>query len=730
MKHKTFDHLFFKYLISYLLILLIPILSINVLFSHRFIKAYKKEIQAQADADLVYLGQMIDAEMQTIATTADQMRMSMNFDRYHFVQNPLQSYDYINQMAVYSTTNPLLNEIGIYLRGEEYMFINQSTCPVDLFLNNMYQFEKTSPEEMRNLLIHEDRRIVLPEQIISIPGKKDSFLTILEPLYTDYETVRGMCLFFIRASDLEHFVNSRLDKYEAYFSIEDMDGALLFSANTMPEESYVFSQYCSPQTGYIYTAYIPESLRFVEKISSINRELFLTTLLVFLVSGIVISILMRMNYSPIRKLKEKASLLGNFHSKSSQENSLETISTTLDYLSNQNLYLTDKLKNSAAAIKSGRIYHLLTGHYRSREDFNMDTEDLNMGYINNHFFVAMVQVHGYVEDYDSLALCIQKFLSQTMECFYTFTPEPDKIIFIQGIEENFLIEDQVESVLRKLRIEIRQKFSLDITIGVGNSYSGTLSIPRSYLEAKSALDYRFVKGNGTVILYQTLQQQEHNTVSFPKHALDQLRNALDRRDRHKIHEWVCILADNMENKNLPLFAAKGICFDIISIFMETATPLQTLLPNGIDTSDLMNMETVDDVIGLIQRLDWNVAEIPKDTEKENSDILLDNLKQYIRDNCLRCEFSIQETAEHFHMLLPNLSQFFKEKNGGNILDYSTQIRMQKAKELLANSELTLKDISQQVGYYNVSSFIRRFKQIEGMTPGDYRKYLTGSSHFE
>lgn len=729
MKHKTFDHLFFKYLISYLLILLIPILSINVLFSHRFIKAYKKEIQAQADADLVYLGQMIDAEMQTIATTADQMRMSMNFDGYHFAQNPLQSYDYINQMAVYSTTNPLLNEIGIYLRGEEYMFINQSTCSVDLFLNNMYQFEKTSPEEMRNLLFHGDRRIVLPEQTISIPGKKDSFLTILEPVYTDYETVRGMCLFFIRSSDLEHFVNSRLDKYEAYFSIEDMDGNLLFSANTMIDESYVSSQYHSPQTGYVYTAYIPESLRFVEKIGAINRELFLTTLLVFLVSGVVISVLMRMNYFPIRKLKEKASSLGNLHSKNKQENSLETISTTLDYLSNQNLYLADKLKSSAAAIKSGRIYHLLTGHYRSREDFNMDTEDLNMGYINNRFFVAMVQVHGYVEDYDSLALCIQKFLSQTMECFYTFTPEPDKIIFIQGIEENFLIEDQVESVLRKLRIEIRQKFSLDITIGVGNSYSGTLSIPRSYLEAKSALDYRFVKGNGTVILYQTLQQQEHNTVAYPKHALEQLRNALACRDKHKIHDWVCILADNMEKKNLPLFAAKGICFDIISIFMETAAPLQTLLPDGTDPSDLMNMETVDDVIGLIQRLNWQAAELPRETEKQNSDILLDDLKQYIRNNCLRCEFSIQETAEHFHMLLPNLSQFFKEKTGGNILDFSTQIRMQKAKDLLADSKLTLKDISQQVGYYNVSSFIRRFKQIEGMTPGDYRKYLTSSLDF-
>ena len=71
MKRKTFDHTFFKYLISYLLILLIPILFINGLFGHRFMKAYKKEIQEQANTDLINLGQMMDSELQTIATTAD-----------------------------------------------------------------------------------------------------------------------------------------------------------------------------------------------------------------------------------------------------------------------------------------------------------------------------------------------------------------------------------------------------------------------------------------------------------------------------------------------------------------------------------------------------------------------------------------------------------------------------------------------------------------------------------
>lgn len=727
MKHKTFDHLFFKYLISYLLIMLIPILLINGLFSHRFMKAYKKEIQAQANADLIYLGQMVDAELQTISTTADQMRLSMNFDGYRFVENPLRSHYYMNQIKVYSTTNPLLSEIGIYLRNEDYMFLNQSTCPVELFLNNMYLFEKTSSEEMRDLLFYGNRRIILPEQKVTIPGKNDSFLIILEPLYTDYETVQGMCLFFIRSDDLKQLADSRLNKYEAYFSIEDAEGRLLFSSNTMPKKPYISSQYRSPQTGYVYTAYMPESLKFVEKIEIINRELFLTTLLVLLISGVVISIFMRMNYSPIKKLKEKASSLTDQNIKNTTENSLETISTTLDYLSDQNLYLTDKLKNSTAAIKSGRIYHLLTGHYRSREDFNMDTEDLNMGYNSNRFFVAVIQIHGQVKDYDALALCAQKFLSQTMECFYTFTPEPDKIIFIQGIEDHIPMVHDVENILKQLRLEIRKNFPMDITIGAGNAYSGTLSIPRSYLEARSALDYRFVRGNGTIILYETLQQQEYDRISYPKQALEQLRNAVACGDREKIHEWVCVLADDMEKNNLPLFAAKGICFDIISTFMEEASPFQTMLPDGVDPSSLMNMETVDDVIALIQKLNKQMAETVRTVQKQDSDILLEDLKQYIKENCLRCEFSIQETAEHFHMLLPNLSQFFKEKTGGNILDYSTQIRMQKAKELLSDPGLTLKDISQQVGYYNVSSFIRRFKQIQKMTPGDYRKYLNNES---
>ncbi len=58
-----------------------------------------------------------------------------------------------------------------------------------------------------------------------------------------------------------------------------------------------------------------------------------------------------------------------------------------------------------------------------------------------------------------------------------------------------------------------------------------------------------------------------------------------------------------------------------------------------------------------------------------------------------------------------------------ILDYITLLRIEKAKKLIENSGESIQYISEQVGYINVSSFIRRFKQVTGKTPGEFRKEL-------
>ena len=55
------------------------------------------------------------------------------------------------------------------------------------------------------------------------------------------------------------------------------------------------------------------------------------------------------------------------------------------------------------------------------------------------------------------------------------------------------------------------------------------------------------------------------------------------------------------------------------------------------------------------------------------------------------------------------------------LEYLTLLRVEHAKELLEMTDLTIRDISARAGYYDSGSFIRRFKQVTGETPAQYRR---------
>ena len=64
------------------------------------------------------------------------------------------------------------------------------------------------------------------------------------------------------------------------------------------------------------------------------------------------------------------------------------------------------------------------------------------------------------------------------------------------------------------------------TVGIGTCVNSTERIAQSYMEAVSALDYRFVKGNGTVIEFREVLGPAHATVVYPHKEFESLRNAL------------------------------------------------------------------------------------------------------------------------------------------------------------------------------------------------------------
>ena len=85
------------------------------------------------------------------------------------------------------------------------------------------------------------------------------------------------------------------------------------------------------------------------------------------------------------------------------------------------------------------------------------------------------------------------------------------------------------------------------------------------------------------------------------------------------------------------------------------------------------------------------------------------------------DFSITVLADAFHISIAHMSSLFKIRFGKNFSEYLWEMRLEKAKGLLLGTDQTIDQISTSVGYVNVSSFRRKFKQEVGVSPSQYRE---------
>lgn len=83
--------------------------------------------------------------------------------------------------------------------------------------------------------------------------------------------------------------------------------------------------------------------------------------------------------------------------------------------------------------------------------------------------------------------------------------------------------------------------------------------------------------------------------------------------------------------------------------------------------------------------------------------------------------SMRDTAEHLHMNASYFSVHFKEQTGLTFSDYVTRRRVQRAKELLTSTRLTIAEIAERVGYQTAKYFVKVFREMTGVSPGQYRQ---------
>jgi len=104
----------------------------------------------------------------------------------------------------------------------------------------------------------------------------------------------------------------------------------------------------------------------------------------------------------------------------------------------------------------------------------------------------------------------------------------------------------------------------------------------------------------------------------------------------------------------------------------------------------------------------------------NRNKLIQKIVNYINEQYMDSNIGLSLIASKFNISEGYVSTIFKGDMGVNFTDYVEKVRIDCACELLENSNYTISDIAEQIGYNSVQSFRRAFKKVKGVSPKELR----------
>lgn len=739
-KPAVHGKLFLRYLISYLALVLIPLIIIGGFYSVSFYHAFRDEVFLNVDKDLQNTKDSMDSQLSIMSDTVQQISISPQL-------NSLKEFDpeKINDMkqllSNYSFTNPFTDDIYLALPDIGYVVNTSSSCQYSYFMNRLFKMDGVSSTEMEAFFRSPVPAVMPVGQVHQFGMQTKQSVLFSYPLYQDSLLQQGNLVFNVSYETIEKVLHEKLSIYEARTFFFDKDLKLITSAgytdglkeeiaacdNTEPfqflsalNRDYVIKEAKSANGSFYCLTLIPREQKSFNRISQMNSLFLLLVVIILIISGIIIIYALKITYSPLRRLQDKA---GQLAGGGTSRNEISDIEEALDLLSGQNLYLTAKLEDSAESTTTDRLRKLLTNGYGSAADFNLDCKELELKLHTDFFFITTSYIHTANADLPLIGRSMKQFLSDDM-CSYFLQPlESNKLIMVHSLTAERLKHiGPVSDLFVSLHNRLSGIHDILITTGVGSIVSKTTDISSSYLESSAALDYRFVKGIGLVISFSEISFGTTGRLTYPQQAFEKLKNSLYAKDEAVVNQCIDDIIEIIAENKYPLSAARGICFNLIHLVTNTASDETSGKPfTPANVFALSEVETIQELVSILKN--WRLEIKTVVTSPVAQTVTLDNVILYLKEHCLECNFSIYETAAYFGMQLPKFSQYFKDQTGKNVMDYTIHLRMKEAARLLLETTLDINDIAERTGYYSTSSFIRRFKQILGVTPGDYRKHV-------
>jgi AraC-like DNA-binding protein len=510
---------------------------------------------------------------------------------------------------------------------------------------------------------------------------------------------------------------------------------------TLNGDPKVISYTSSQKEGWKYVLVTPRSV-FMQQVILIKKwtiALFAICIAVGLSAALIFTY---RNYSPLRRAVN-AILRGKDWSSKPSVNEYDFILQSIEGSLHEEKTLRSMLAQQTPVIRSNYLTRLIRGQVDvdTSEKGGQALKFMDISFVSDCFAVIIVQLDSILrfhEEQSEEKWALARFIVSNIGM--DIIPEPHKSFAVEldhdrvALLSNFSAEqlgeaDQViKEMAESLKNLIEQRFKIDITVAVGLPHAGAKSIGESYAEATAALEYRIIKGGGTIIYFQDIKNV-HSLYYYPIDIEVQLINFVRSGDTQNVLKLLdTIYMMNFESGSITPEFGRCLFFNITSTFLKimnaTGTDQHNIWGREIDLiKDIFSYETAESMHQRIKKLYGLLTESLVTERTDHSVQLLQEMELYLEENVTDPNMGLGMMAERFEMTPQYVSTFYKKQSGTNLSDYIVRKRIELAKQHMYDKDLTNAQIAQLVGYTSDVVFIRAFKKLEGVTPGKYRENM-------
>lgn len=762
-KHST---IFRKFLISYLIILVIP--SIAGFVSYRTSINVTQSVSIENGVTLLERSkEILERRMAEVEGFTRQLALNpdlnrlMNEKKKDGQVNVYGIWNLTRQVMPFSQTNDFLQNYFIYLNNYD-VIVSQGYAyfrPEHYYQNFRYN-DLTLEEWKKTVLEQTHRSEIKPLSAFINKTKQTSVITYMQslPLDSFSGSSPAIVVVIIDEENVSNLLSGLKERYGGWAHISDAEGNTVSLRGISEEEVHKLaadesfdpakvSQFYnddlvitihSDKNGWVYQAGIPRHV-LMENANQIKYITWLVTgiaLLLGLLAGLLLSY---RNSAPINRLLSV--MKDNFGKEGiTGRNEYDFLQGNISSIITSNRQLENELNRQLPLVRDGFLKRLIAGEFQTGEEIAAAAAQADTLFHSHRGFVGILQINGYfgmdsVEILNELyaaRLIVKQMLAEQDGSLHMTDLGSDRIVTIfqmSGDEADSEADrENIKQMLNQLIQIAYRDYKIILTAAFGEAYTAIFEISHSYEQAKQTMDYAEYNSKQNIAWFSD-SRLETATYYYPLDIEQRLISTIRAGDQDEARRMVmAVMEKNTENQQLSIEMKqqlvgelKGTLLKLLDQKAFLESELLHTLKNQIIGVQASNPIAViqDDILEIANALCGVI-----NSKKSHAHIqIVEEMKRFIAESYGDAELTLYRIAEKVERPEKYISQLFKEVTDTNISDYLEMVRINQASELLKTNAYTVDEIAELVGYNSAHSFRRAFKRVMGVAPSSYRQSI-------